>query len=212
MSWPEATLKRAHDVIARYPEKRSAVMPLLYMSMQVDGYLTDEGMEFVAGLLDVTPAQVKSAATFYNMYKTEEKGKYLVSVCSSISCYLLGADEVLATVESESGVPAGESDGEVAVEHAECIGACGGAPALLVNYELVEGVTPAKAGELISWLREAKPTAVNTDEMQTLFGGKTSFDWAIKEENSAVGPYPAFPVIGTAANNTDALEPGRGAK
>ena len=212
MSWPEATLKRAHDVIARYPEKRSAVMPLLYMSMQVDGHLTDEGMEFIAGLLDLTPAQVKSAATFYNMYKTEETGKYLVSVCSSISCYLLGADEVLATVESESGVPAGESDGEVAVEHAECIGACGGAPALLVNYELVEGVTPAKAGELINWLRDAKPAAVNTDEMQALFGGKTSFDWAIKEENGAVGPYPAFPVFGTAAHNTDALEPGRDAE
>jgi NADH-quinone oxidoreductase subunit E len=209
MSWPKATLKRAHDVIARYPEKRSAVMPLLFMSMQVDGYLTDDGMEFVAGLLDLTPAQVKSAATFYNMYKTEEKGKYLVSVCSSISCYLLGADQVLASVEAESGVPAGESDGEVAVEHAECIGACGGAPALLVNYELVEGVTPTKAGELIKWLREAKPDTVNTDEMQMLFGGKTSFDWAIKEENGAVGPYPAFPVFGTAADNTDALEPGR---
>lgn len=210
MTWPEATLKRAHDVIARYPQKRSAVMPLLYMAMQVDGYLTDDGMRIVADLVDLTPAQVKSAATFYNMYKTEEKGKYLISVCSSISCYLLGSDEVLENVEMESGVPAGESDGEVAVEHAECIGACGGAPALMVNYELVEGVTPAKAGELITWLREAKPPAVNADEMQALFGGKTSFDWAIKEENGAVGPYPAFGPFGTAEINTPALEPGRG--
>jgi NADH-quinone oxidoreductase subunit E len=210
MSWPEATLKRAGDVIARYPEKRSAVMPLLYMAMQVDGYLTDEGMRIVADLVDLTPAQVKSAASFYNMYKMEEKGKYLVSVCSSISCFLLGSDQVLETVEMESGVPSGESDGELAIEHAECIGACGGAPALLVNYELVEGVTPAKAGELITWLRDAKPDAVNGDEMQALFGGKTSFDWAVKEENAAVGPFPAFPVFGTAAVNTDALEPRRG--
>jgi NADH-quinone oxidoreductase subunit E len=195
--------------VARYPEARSAVMPLLYLAMSEEGHLTADGMRQVAELTGVTPAQVQSTASFYNMFHREAKGRYLVSVCTSISCFLLGADDVMSAVESESGVPAGEADDEIGVEHAECIGACGGAPACLVNYELVEGLTPEKAKELVAWLRSAKPEVINADELQALFGGRTSFDWAIKEENGAVGPYPAFGPFGTAAENTDALEPGR---
>ena len=72
-------------------------------------------------------------------------------------------------------------------------------------------LTSDKAREMVKWLRTGKPDSINGDELQTLFGGVTSFDWAIKEENAAVGPYPAFPVFGTAVENTGALEPGRGA-
>lgn len=209
MTWSEETMARARDIVARYPLARSAIMPLLYVAMREEGHLTPDGMRQVAELTGVTPAQVQSTASFYNMFHREEKGTYLVSVCTSISCFLLGADDVMAAVESESGVPAGEADDEIGVEHAECIGACGGAPACLVNYELVEGLTPEKARELVAWLRSARPDVINADELQTLFGGTTSFDWAIKEENGAVGPYPAFGPFGTAAHNTDALEPGR---
>lgn len=211
MTWSPETFERAHELISKYPERRSAVMPLLYLAMREDGYLTEEGMIQVAELTGITPAQVQSVASFYVMYKQEPKGKYLISMCTSISCFLLGADDVLTALEQSSGVPAGESDGEIAVEHAECIGACGGAPACLVNYELIEGLTPEKATELVQWLRNGKPESVNTDEMQTLFGGRTSFDWAIKEENSAIGPYPAFEPFGTAKENTPAMEPGRSA-
>ncbi len=209
MSWSEESLQRADDILARYPEKRSAVMPLLYVAMREDGYLTDDGMRQVAELTGVTPAQVQSTASFYNMYKREPVGKYLVSMCTSISCFLMGADDVLHAIEDEAGIPAGEADDEIGVEHAECIGACGGAPACLVNYELIEGLTPDKAKELVAWLRSAKPDVINADEMQALFGGKTSFDWGIREERGAVGPFPAFGPFGTADVNTDALEPGR---
>lgn len=209
MSWSDETVARAHDLIARYPEPRSAIMPLLYLAMREEGHLTEAGMHQVADLTGVTPAQVQATASFYVMYKREPTGRYLVSVCTSISCFLLGADDVLHAVEAAAGVPAGEADDEIGVEHAECIGACGGAPACLVNYELVEGLTPDKAAELVEWLRSAKPDVVNTDELQALFGGRTSFEWAIKEENGAVGPYPAFGPLGTAAENTPALEPGR---
>jgi len=184
-------------------------MPLLYLAMREDGYLTDKGMQQVAELTGITAAQVQAVATFYVMYKTEPKGKYLVSMCTSISCFLMGADDVLHALEAASGVPAGESDGTIAVEHAECIGACGGAPACLVNYELIEGITVAKATELVEWLRNARPDIINTDELQALFGGDTSFDWAIKEDNGAVGPYPAFGVYGTAERNSEPLEPKR---
>lgn len=186
--------------MARYPDRRSALMPLLYLAMAEDGYLTEEGAKQVADWLGITPAQVTSVASFYTMYKREPVGRYLVSCCTSISCMLLGGDEVLEAVEEEAGVPSGETDSEgvISVEHVECIGACGGAPAIQVNYELVEGVTPEKARELIRWLKKARPEVVRTDELQALFGGRTSFEWAIEEEEGAVGPFPAFGPLGTA--------------
>jgi NADH-quinone oxidoreductase subunit E len=197
--WSEATQERAREILSRYPAKRSAVMPLLYLAMAEEGYLTSEGMEEVARWCEITPAQVQSVASFYTMYKRERTGQYLVSCCTSISCMLLGGDDVLHAVEDESGVPHGETDEEglISVEHVECIGACGGAPAVQVNYELIEGVTPEKARDLVNWLTSARPDVVNTDEMQELFGANRSFDWAIREESGAVGPYPAFQPFGT---------------
>ncbi|MCH8982546.1 MAG: NAD(P)H-dependent oxidoreductase subunit E [Acidobacteria bacterium] len=197
--WSEETQVRAKEIISRYPEKRSAVMPLLYLAMAEDGYLTDEGMEEVALWVGITPAQVRSVASFYTMYKREKTGRYLVSCCTSISCMLLGGDDILHAVEDESGVPHGETDDEglLSVEHVECIGACGGAPAVQVNYELIEGVTSEKARDLVNWLRSARPEVVNTDEMQELFGGVRSFDWAVSEVDGAIGPYPAFQPLGT---------------
>lgn len=197
--WSEGTQERAHRIVSRYPEKRSAVMPLLYLAMAEEGYLTEQGMEEVAEWCGITPAQVQAVASFYTMYKRERTGKYLISCCTSISCMLLGGDEVLHAVEDESGVPHGETheDGLVSVEHVECIGACGGAPAVQVNYELIEGVTPEKGRELVKWLRKAKPEVIIGDEMQSLFGDARSFDWAIAEGDGAVGPYPAFQPLGT---------------
>lgn len=197
--WSQETQNRAKELIARYPEKQSAVMPLLYLAMAEEGFLTEEGMSEVADWVGLTPAQVHSVASFYTMYKRERTGKYLVSCCTSISCMLLGGDDVLHALEDESGVPHGETDveGILSIEHVECIGACGGAVAMQVNYELIEGVTPDKARQLIQWLRSAQPDAINTDEMQELFGGVRSFDWAIRDDHSAIGPFPGFQPLGT---------------
>lgn len=197
--WSQETQIRAKEIITRYPEKRSAVMPLLYLAMAEDGHLTDAGMEEVAEWVDLTPAQVHAVASFYTMYKRERTGKYLISCCTSISCMLLGGDDVLHAIEDESGVPHGETDpdGVLSVEHVECIGACGGAVAVQVNYELIEGISPEKGRELVRWLKKATPAVVNSDEMQELFGGVRSFDWGIRDEDGAVGPYPAFAPHGT---------------
>jgi NADH:ubiquinone oxidoreductase subunit E len=198
--WSEGSRQRVGAILGMYPERRSAVMPLLYLSMVENGHVTDEGMRQVGVLTGLTPAQVQSVASFYTMYKREELGDFLVSVCTSISCFLLGADDVLAAVEDEAGVPDGETDddGTFSIEHVECNGACGGAPVVLVNYEMVEGVTPEKARELVRWLRDGHPDVVNTEEMQQLFGGKRSFDWGVKEPVGAVLPVPAFGPYGSA--------------
>lgn len=196
--WPEAVEERARTIVAQYPNRRSAVMPLLYLAMSQDGYLTEAGMSEVAEWVGITPAQVLSVASFYTMYKMEPVGRYLISCCTSISCMLLNADEVLDALEDETGAASVDQDNLIAVEHAECIGACGGAPAVQVNYELIEGVTAEKARQLVQWLRKARPEVVNTDEMQNLFGGKRSFDWAIQEKLGAIGPFPAYEPFGTA--------------
>lgn len=205
MTWSPQTQARAREIISRYPQKKSAVMPLLYLAMAEEGHLTNEGMEEVAEWCGMTPAQVQSVASFYTMYKREKTGRYLISCCTSISCMLLGGDDVLHAVEDQSGVPHGETDddGFLSVEHVECIGACGGAPAVQVNYELIEGVTPEKSRDLVDWLKAARPEVVNADEMQQLFGGKRSFDWAIPEELGAVGPYPAFQPLGTTGSEAE---------
>ncbi len=200
MSWSPELLERAEKILGCYPQKRSAVMPLLYMAMRHDGYLTDDGVRRVAELTELTPIQVESVATFYEMFKRRPVGRYLVSVCTSISCFLLGADDVMSSAETTAGAPAGEIDAEgiVTVDHIECIGACGGAPAVMVNYELVEGVTPESVAEMIAWLRETKPEVVRAEELQDRFGGRPSFEPGAADQQGAVGPYPAFDPYGTA--------------
>jgi NADH-quinone oxidoreductase subunit E len=199
-NWSLGNQERARNLLAAYPDRRSAVMPLLYIASLEHGHTTEDAMREVADLTGLTPAQVQAVASFYTMYKREEVGRYLVSVCTSISCMLLGADDVLAAVEDETGTPDGETcdDGTFSVEHVECIGACGGAPALQVNYELVEGVEPEAARKLCRWLADTRPKVVLSDEMQELFGGVRSFPWGPAEREGAVAPVPAFRPYGSA--------------
>ncbi len=209
-TWSPAAEERARKVISTYPRRRSAVMPLLYIAMREDldqGYdrLTPAGMRRVAELVGLAPAQVSAVASFYTMYKREPVGDYLVSVCTSLSCWLGGADDVMHAVENEAGVPSGATDPEglISPEHVECIGACAGAPAVQVNYEFVEGVTPGKAREMVRWLKDAQPPGVAGDELQDRFGGTPSFPWAIPDGVAATGPVPAFPSLGTQVPSAD---------
>lgn len=199
-AWSPANQERARALLQRYPQRRSAVMPLLYLASLEHGSVTDEAVHEVAGLTGLTAAQVEAVASFYTMYKRDGVGRYLISVCTSISCFLCGADDVLESIEAESQTPDGETspDGVFSVEHVECIGACGGAPAVQVNYELIEGVTPEKGAALVRWLRDGEPDIVLADEMQELFGGTRSFDWAIPEREGAVLAVPAFDPYGSA--------------
>jgi NADH-quinone oxidoreductase subunit E len=199
-TWSTENQERAKTLMALYPEKRSAVMPLLYLASIEHGYVTEEAMREVAGATGLTPAQVQSVASFYTVYRLRPVGDYVVSVCTSISCWLRGADDVLEAIEDEAATVDGETsaDGRITVEHVECGGACGGAPAVCVNWELIEGVEPEKGRALVRWLRDAQPEVVSADEMQLLFGGQRSFDWAIPEPEGAITPLPAFAPYGTA--------------
>jgi NADH-quinone oxidoreductase subunit E len=202
--WSPDNQERAAAILASYPEQRSAVMPLLYVASREHRYVTEDAMKEVAELVGISASQVLSVASFYTMYKREPVGDYLISVCTSISCHLLGGDQVLDAASSAAGVANGETtdDGRISVERAECIGACGGAPAVQVNYELIEGITPDKVTALISWLTDTEPNVVFTDEMQQLFGGERSFDWGPTESTGATSAVPAFAPYGSASEGT----------
>ena len=198
--WSRENQARAESILGMYPQKRSALMPLLYIASLEHAYASEDAMRDVAALIGVNPVQVKSVASFYTMYKAEPVGDYLVSVCTSVVCYLTDADDVLAAVEEATGTLRGETsaDGVISVEHVECIGACGGAPAVQVNYETVEGLTAEKASALVSWLLSTRPEVVLADEMQQLFGGKRSFVWGSTDSDGAIRPVPAFGPLGSA--------------
>jgi len=198
--WSRENQANAEAIIDSYPEVRSAVMPLLYIASLEHDYASDEAMREVASLTGITPVQLQSVASFYTMFRRDNPGDYLVSVCTSIACFLRDADDVLEAIEDAIAGASGEttSDGLITVEHVECIGACGGAPAVQVNYETIEGLTPEMATGLIKWLTDTKPEVVLADEMQQLFGGQQSFNWGPRESEGAFRPVPAFGPLGSA--------------
>src|SRR3954447_20724203 len=133
----------AREIISRYPILKSATIPLCHLAQEQDGYLTEDAMEHIAELLDLTPAEVLGTASFYEMFKLEPVGKYLVNVCTNISCLLVGGEELLEHCEERLGIKAGATtpDGLFTLEDVECIAACTEAPCLQVNYRYFTNLT-----------------------------------------------------------------------
>jgi|TARA_Y200000002_G_scaffold188111_1_gene155257 NADH-quinone oxidoreductase subunit E len=199
MSWDSKLIDRAKEIIELYPQKRSALGPLLYLAQEKEGYIDDDSVVEISKLIGITEVQVRSVASFYTMYKQEPSGKYLLSVCKSISCEINNSKEVIDNIKEFTGLANNETDIEstFTFEEVECIGACGGAPAVQINYETVEGVTPTKALELCKYLKEEVPEVIVADELQDKFGGTKSFDWAIEDNSGTSSTAPGFQIIGT---------------
>ena len=200
MSWEKELIDKANEIIEMYPQKRSALGPLLYLAQEKDGYISNDSIVEISNLIGITEVQVKSVASFYSMYKEEQTGKYLLSVCKSISCEINDSRSVIDSVKNFTGLENYETDTEkvFTFEEVECIGACGGAPAVQVNYETVEGLTPEKSLQMCEWLKEERPEIIVAEELQEKFGGVKSFDWAIKDNTGSSYSVPGFQKIGTA--------------
>jgi NADH-quinone oxidoreductase subunit E len=147
----EDNVRIATEIIARYPRARSATIPLLHLAQQQDGYVTDEAMQHIGELVGATSAEVLGTATFYEMFKFEPVGKYLINICQTMSCQLLGADELIHHAEQKLGIKAGNTtaDGMFTLEHAECQAACTEAPTLQVNYRYRFRVTAEDFDRLV---------------------------------------------------------------
>ena len=154
----DANVATARDIIARYPRRKSALIPLLHLSQEQNGYITQDAMRHIAELLDLTPAEVYGTATFYEMFRFQPTGRYLINVCGTMSCALMGGHELMHHAEEVLGIKAGSTtpDGLITLQHAECQAACTEAPTLQVNYRHRYRVTNAEFDDLVDDLRAGR--------------------------------------------------------
>src|SRR3954469_14663794 len=151
---------RARGTIALYPHPRSALIPLLHIAQEQDGWVTPEAMEHIAELLDLTPAEVRGTATFYDMLFLEPVGRNLISICTNIACLLSGGYELLEHAEEKLGVKSGATtaDGNFTIEEVECIALCGQAPCLAVNWRFFGKVSNEGFDHLVDELAAGRLT------------------------------------------------------
>src|SRR5919202_4613465 len=150
--------QRARDLIALYPQSRSALLPILHIAQEQDGWLTPDAMIHVAELIDLAPAEVYGTASFYDMFFTQPVGRHVISVCTNLACMLNGAYELLEHAEQTLGIAPGGTtpDGEFTLEDVECIAYCGGAPCVAVNWRFFGPPTPEEVDNLLDDLREGR--------------------------------------------------------
>ncbi|MEY3164144.1 MAG: hypothetical protein RI887_968 [Actinomycetota bacterium] len=166
------------SIIARYPRKRSAIMPLLHYVQSIDGYVTNEGIELIGQKLELATAEVTAVSTFYTQYKSKPVGEYHVGICTNTLCAVMGGDLIFDAVKEHLGIENDgvTSDGKVSVEHIECNAACDYAPVVMVNWEFYDNQTVQSVKDLVDGARAGNPPAPTR-------GPKTLRSW---KENSAV--------------------------
>ena len=154
MAFSDENRQKARAIIDQYPRAKSAILPLAHLAQDQDGWLSQDAMSEIAELVDVTPAEVLGTCSFYTMFKREPVGRLVVSVCTNVTCLVTGGPEVLEHLRSRYA-----ADDEVHVEEVECLAACGGAPALQVNYEFHEQLTPDSAESIVESYKRGELTA-----------------------------------------------------
>lgn len=166
------------SIIARYPRKRSAIMPLLHFVQSVDGYITNEGIEVIAEKLELATAEVTAVSSFYTQYKSKPVGEYHVGICTNTLCAVMGGDAIFASIKEHLDIENDgvTTDGKVSVEHIECNAACDYAPVVMVNWEFFDNQTVQSVKDLVDGARSGNPPAPTR-------GPKTLRTW---KQNSAV--------------------------
>ncbi|MFD9356783.1 NADH-quinone oxidoreductase subunit NuoE [Streptomyces sp. NPDC060031] len=149
----------AQEVIARYPDSRSALLPLLHLCQSEEGHVSRTGIRFCAEVLGLTTAEVTAVATFYTMYRRRPSGDYQVGVCTNTLCAVMGGDAIFEELKEHLGVGNNETtpDGKVTLEHIECNAACDYAPVVMVNWEFFDNQTPESAKAMVDDLLAGRP-------------------------------------------------------
>jgi NADH-quinone oxidoreductase subunit E len=180
---------------ARYPQPRSALLPLLHLVQSVDGYVSPDGIAFCAEQLDLDPAEVSAVATFYTQFKRQPGGTYSLGVCSTALCAVMGGDAIYDRLSEYLGVGDGQTtaDAMFTLEKVECNAACDYAPVLMVNWEFFDNQTPSTATALVDDLRAGRPVAPTRgpDQVPTFKQVERTlagFDDGLANQGPAAGP------------------------
>ena len=154
----EKALEELREIAARYPQPRSALLPMLHLVQSYDGRISPAGISACAEVLEITPAQVSGVALFYTMYHKRPAGTYHIGVCTTALCAVMGGDALLERVEAKLGISVDETtpDGKFSLERLECNAACDFAPVMMVNWEFMDNMTPELAEQLLEDLAADK--------------------------------------------------------
>ena len=161
MAFTSEQISIMDSIIARYPRKRSAIMPLLHYVQSIDGYVTNEGIELIGQKLELATAEVTAVSTFYTQYKSKPVGEYHVGICTNTLCAVMGGDLIFDAVKEHLAIENDgvTSDGKVSVEHIECNAACDYAPVVMVNWEFYDNQTVQSVKDLVDGARAGNPPA-----------------------------------------------------
>ena len=151
--------RRVDEIVARYPERQAAMLPVLWVVQREKGWIAGDAMEWVARKLECTPATVQSVVRFYTMLDDRPVGKYKLQVCRTLSCELMGARRIIDRLRERLGVEPGETteDGLFTLQEVECLASCGTGPMLQCNFKFYENLTPERVDALLEELRGADP-------------------------------------------------------
>jgi NADH-quinone oxidoreductase E subunit len=151
----EDNLKRIEESLSRYPQKRAALMPVLYIAQEQNGFISGEVMTEVAKILEITPEDVLGVVTFYTMYHQQPVGKYHIQVCTNVSCMLKGGYGIYERVKEKLGIDNMQvsPDKLFSLEEVECMGSCGSAPMIAVNEDYFENLTNEETDQIIDSLK-----------------------------------------------------------
>lgn len=154
LEFKPAVVEECRKIIARYPQPRSAVLPLLYVAQREFGYVPKEAEELVAGLLEVPAADVAGVVSFYTMFHRQPVGKYVVQVCRTLSCAIMGGDGLADHLQKKLGIGPGETtpDGKFTLKWVECLASCGTAPVVQINDDYHENLTHPQLDQLLDSL------------------------------------------------------------
>ncbi len=159
MAYSSDQIEVMKSIIKRYPRSRSAIMPLLHYVQSLAGFVTNEGIEEIAKLLELETAEVTAVATFYTQYKRRPVGEYHVGVCTNTLCAVMGGDAIFAALKDHLGVENDgvTADGKVSLEHFECNAACDYAPVVMANWEFYDNQNVESAKDLVDSMRKGTP-------------------------------------------------------
>jgi len=157
MEFSEKSKQKLQEILSHYPTKTSAVLPVIYIAQEEFGYLSNEVIEYLSKLLNISPVFLKNTISFYTMYKQKEIGKYLIQVCHTLSCSLMGASSILEHIKMKLNIDVGEttSDKNFSVIKVECLGSCDTAPVMRINNDYYENLTKEKIDEILDKLRNS---------------------------------------------------------